>query len=167
MATYASFHATFYIQNRRVPTEAEVFDAGVREGMRRLNEGDHPRGYYTRSEVQKWRNDMVIACADIARRYDVNPYCIEDLLRMSNPQAQFDPRYSVKHQMPVAPLLFTAADVPVEVWFEDRKEPLRVAYGNPFPGGKTVPHFFDPETKAVVTDVTHWAYVPEQNSPQV
>ncbi len=33
--TYAGFLGGFYVLHRRVPTEQEIFDAGVRSGMER------------------------------------------------------------------------------------------------------------------------------------
>lgn len=153
MTTYGSFHA----MNPMASGQA-TFDAGVREGLRRVADGDYPRGFYTRAEVQQWRDLAFDTAAGIVERYAGNAHCVADLLAM---KTSLTPRsilkYAAKHQLPVCDLTKDSFGVPVEVWLSDVAESVVGFYGmrcnvddNPHPSFYLY--------GAVLKGVTHWRY---------
>lgn len=153
MTTYAVLKA-----KNPLASGQTIFDAGVKEGIRRVNEGDYPRGYYSRAETQEWRNNALDAAADIAQRYECNPHCIEDIRALKHtltPPAV--PRYAVTRQLPVCDLTPGSLGVAVSVWLSEVDQPVDAFYGvRCNTDNDPHPHFY--YAGAVVSGVTHWHY---------
>ena len=110
---------------------------------------------YSRDEVTRWRNDAFDAAAEVAKRGNV-PQWVTDAIEgiKSRP---FEPRYSVKQQLPVCDLTANSFGIAVDIWLSDVDKEVPAFYGVRANDPKDpYPHFY--YAGVVMQGVTHWRY---------
>lgn len=151
MTTYNSFHAL-----NPMASGQETFDAGIKEGIRRITDGHRAPVTYTREEVGVWRNDAFQTAIDLIKRFDKQPsrYLLDSIESLKD---KHEPRYAVTHQLPVCDLKPDAFGCAVAVWLTDVPDAVDAFYGTRCNGpADPFPHFY--YAGRILEGVTHWRY---------